>query len=212
MPDKTYKTETKPSSKTASKDQSAAKPKAKAKPKTTAKPKATTRVKKSVKQSVSRMRSEFKQLWPNYLFQSILCALCVLAVLWVLRGQQLAIIAAIGASSFIVFAMPKSVTAQPKSIMGGYLLGLAIGALSWLIPQPSFTSQIIVYASVVGLTMFAMVATDTEHPPACGTALGVAIRSWSDTQTLSVILTVLVSAAILAVSHVLLARFLKDLV
>ena len=165
-------------------------------------------MKKSVKHSVSRIRSEFKQLWPNYLFQSVLCALCVLTVLWVLGDGQYVIIAAIGASSFIVFAMPKAVTAQPKSIIGGYLLGLGIGALSWLIPQPTFTYQIIVYAAVVGITMFAMVATDTEHPPACGTALGVAISGWS----LSATLTILASALILAAAHVLLARFLKDLV
>jgi len=182
------------------------------KPKTTTKPKATTRIKKSVKHSVSRIRREFKQLWPNYLFQSILCALCVFAVLWILGEGQFVIIAAIGASSFIVFAMPKSIPAQPRSIIGGYLLGLAIGALSWLIPQPTFSYQIIVYAAVVGITMFAMVTTDTEHPPACGTALGVAIRSWSGSQTLGVMLTIVVSAVILAVAHVLLARFLKDLV
>jgi len=194
------------------KPKTADKAKSTVKPKTTTRPRTTTRVKNSVKHSVSRMRSEFKQLWPNYLFQSILCALCVLSVLWVLGEGQFVIIAAIGASSFIVFAMPKAVTAQPKSIIGGYLLGLAIGALSWLIPATTFNSQIIVYSSVVGLTMFAMVATDTEHPPACGTALGVAIRSWADTQTLSVMLTIVVSAAILAVAHVVLARFLKDLV
>jgi len=129
-------------------------------------------------------------------------------VLWVLGEGQFVIIAAIGASSFIVFAMPKAVTAQPKSIIGGYILGLAIGALSWLIPQPTFAYQIIVYAALVGLTMFAMVATDTEHPPACGTALGVAVSGWS----LSVTLTILVSAVILAIAHVALARYLKDLV
>ena len=188
-------------------------PKTTTKAKTAAKPKTMNKVRKSVKHSVSRMRSEFKQLWAHYVFQSVLCALCVLAVLWILVNEgQYVIIASIGASSFIVFAMPKAVTAQPKSIIGGYLLGLAIGALSWLIPQPSFTYQIIVYAAVVGLTMFAMVATDTEHPPACGTALGVAIRSWADAQTLSVMLTIIVSAVILAVAHVVLARFLKDLV
>ena len=184
------------------------KPKATAISKTATESKTTARIKQNVKHSVSRMHSEFKQLWTNYLFQSILCTLCVLAVLWVLGEGQYVIIAAVGASSFIVFAMPKSVTAQPKSIIGGYLIGLGIGSLSWLIPQPSFAYQIIVYAAVVGLTMFAMVTTDTEHPPACGTALGVAISGWS----LSVTLTILVSAIILATAHVLLARFLKDLV
>jgi len=182
------------------------------KPGAASRPISTSRIRKHIAKSFSELRSKFKRLWPHYVFQSILCALCVLAVLWILQGRQLAIIAAIGASGFIVFAMPKSVTAQPKNILGGYLLGLAIGALSWLIPQPAFTYRIIVYAVVVGLTMFSMVATDTEHPPACGTALGVAIRNWADDQTLGVMLTIVVSAIILAVAHVVLARFLKDLV
>ncbi len=181
------------------------------KPKAASRPKSTTRTRKHIGKNLSELRSKFKRLWPHYVFQSILCALCVLAVLWILQGQQLAIIAAIGASSFIVFAMPNAATAQPRRIVGGYIIGLAIGALSWLVPAPAFTYQIIVYAVVVGLTMFAMVGTDTEHPPACGTALGVAIRNWADDQTLGVMLTIVVSAVILAVAHVVLARFLRNL-
>jgi CBS-domain-containing membrane protein len=103
--------------------------------------------------------------------------------------------------------MPNAATAQPRRIVGGYIIGLGVGALSWLVPQPTFTYQIIVYAVVVGITMFVMVATDTEHPPACGTALGVAISGWS----LSATLTILISAIILAAAHVVLARFLRNL-
>jgi len=104
--------------------------------------------------------------------------------------------------------MQKAVTAQPNSILGEYIVGLAVGALSWLIPQPILIYTLIVYTCVVGLTMFLMVATDTEHPLACGTALGVSIGGWS----LSATLTILVSAIILAAAYVLLAKYLKDLV
>jgi CBS-domain-containing membrane protein len=104
--------------------------------------------------------------------------------------------------------MPKAVTAKPRGIIGGYLIGLAVGALSWVIPHETLFPTIAVYSGVVGLTMFLMVVTDTEHPPACGIAVGVAISGWSGT----VALTIVVSAIILATAHVVLARYLKDLV
>lgn len=171
-------------------------------------PKIAVRLITSIKNSLTKIDSEFKQLWPHYLIQSILAAVCVLVVLWVLRGEELVITTSIGASSFIVFAMPKAITAKPRSIIGGYLVGLAVGAISWVIPHETLLPTIAVYSAVVGLTMFLMVVTDTEHPPACGIALGVAISGWSGTVTL----TIVVSAAILATAHVVLARYLKDLV
>ena len=39
------------------------------------------------------------------------------------------IISAMGATSFIVFAMPKTVSAQTKHVIGGHLVGLASGAI-----------------------------------------------------------------------------------
>jgi CBS-domain-containing membrane protein len=172
------------------------------------KPKSLIKLIKSIKDSLTTIDREFKQLWHHYVIQSIFAALCVFVVLWVLSGEQLVITTSIGASSFIVFAMPKAVTAQPRGIIGGYLIGLAVGALSWLVPHEAFLSTIVVYSAVVGASMFLMVVTDTEHPPACGIALGVAISGWSGTVTL----TIVVSASILAIAHVVLARYLKDLV
>ena len=63
------------------------------------------------------------------------------------------------------------------------------------------------YAGAVGLSIFIMVVTDTEHPPASGTALGVAIQGFN----FKVIIAVLASAVILSLVHTLFKRHLKDL-
>ena len=53
-----------------------------------------------------------------------------------------------------------------------------------------------------------MVITDTEHPPASGTALGVAVKGFH----LNVAMAVIVSALTLSIIHYLFRRYLKDLV
>ncbi|MBT3362918.1 MAG: HPP family protein [Chloroflexi bacterium] len=161
-----------------------------------------------IKNSLIKIDSEFKQQWHHYLIQSVLAALCFMLVLWVFNDEEMVITTSIGASTFIVFAMPKAVTAQPRSLIGGYLIGLAVGSLSLAIPHETFLPTIAVYAAVVGVAMLLMVVTDTEHPPACGIALGVAISGWS----WWVGLTIVITAVILTIVHISLARYLKDLV
>jgi hypothetical protein len=63
-------------------------------------------------------------------------------------------------------------------------------------------------AATVGISMFLMVALDMEHPPASGTALGVAIGGFS----IMVMVAVLTSAVVLSLAHHYLKRYLKDLV
>jgi CBS-domain-containing membrane protein len=65
----------------------------------------------------------------------------------------------------------------------------------------------LVYSLTVGTAIFIMVVTDTEHPPAAGTALGVAMTGI----TLRVLIVVVISIIILSVIHRLLKRFLRDL-
>ena len=64
-----------------------------------------------------------------------------------------------------------------------------------------------VYSLAVGLSMFLMVATDTEHPPASGTALGVTLTGFSP----SVAIAILTGTIMLSLAHVFLKRFIKDL-
>lgn len=161
----------------------------------------------SLYQSLVRIREEFRALWKNYLYQSFLAALVVFIVLLLLTAEHAVVIASIGSTAFIVFTMPRNITAAPRRVIGGHLIGLFSGSLCALIPQPSIFSSVIVYSLAVGISILLMVATDTEHPPAGGTALGVAITGFSP----SVVVAVLTSSIMLSLAHRFSKRFLKDL-
>ena len=154
------------------------------------------------------MIGKFRSLWKNYIFQSFLAALTIFLVLLFLTIEHAVVIAAIGATAFIVFAMPRNVTANSRNIIGGHLVGLFSGSLCALIPQPSFLCSIMAYSLAVGLSIFIMVIIDTEHPPAAATALGVAITGFS----LSASIAVITSVIVLSLAHHFLKPFLRDLV
>lgn len=150
------------------------------------------------------IRVKFVALWKYYILQSTLAALCVLIIVLILGSEQMVLVSAIGATSFIVFAMPKSVAAQTRNVIGGHLVGLISGSvLFWNPLHPVYE-----YPIVVGLAFFLMVALDVEHPPAAGTALAVAIHGVS----LDAFATTIVSAIIVTQCRFYLRRYLKDLV
>lgn len=142
------------------------------------------------------MIGKFRLLWKNYLFQSFLAALAIFLVLLFLTIEHAVIIPAIGATAFIVFAMPNSITANSRNIIGGHLAGLFTSSLCALMPQPSFWYSITAYS-------FAMVIVDTEHPPPAATALGLVIIGFSLNAAIAVLLSL---------AHHFLKPFLRDLV
>jgi CBS-domain-containing membrane protein len=75
--------------------------------------------------------------------------------------------------------MPHLFTAQPHNLIGGHLLGLISGWLAAAVPHHSSMVSLAVAALAVGLSIFLMVSCDMEHPPASGTALGVANLGFS---------------------------------
>lgn len=160
-----------------------------------------------MEKTIEKMIEDFRLYWKNYVFQSLFAAFTTFIVLLVLGLQQAVIIASIGATAFIVFAMPKNTTARGRNVIGGHTVGLICGSLCTLIPHPTFLSSIIVYSLAVGLSIFIMVITNTEHPPASGTALGVVLRGLS----LEVTIAVITSAIMLALVHHYFKRYLKDL-
>ncbi len=160
-----------------------------------------------MERTITGMLEDFRLFWKNYTFQSLLATLTTFVVLLLLSMEHAVIIASIGATAFIVFAMPKSITAKPRSVIGGHLVGLLSGSLCSLIPHPSFLQSVIVYSLAVGLSIFVMVIADTEHPPASGTALGVAIMGPSP----GVMIAVVTSAVTLSLAHCFLKPFLRDL-
>jgi CBS-domain-containing membrane protein len=68
-------------------------------------------------------------------------------------------------------------------------------------------ASLVCYSAAVGLSIFTMVVTDTEHPPASGTALGVAITGMHP----DVLITVVLSIVLLSLIHHFFKPYLRDL-
>lgn len=151
---------------------------------------------------------EFRPHRLSYILQTLMATVAVFVALAVMRQQNLVIAASLAATAFTVFAMPGSVTASSRNVVGGHLIGLLFGSLFALIPQESGLMQDVIYALTLGFSMLAMAVTNTEHPPAAGTALGVVIAGFST----HIVLGVMIGVGILAIIHKLLRPLLRDLI
>ena len=116
-------------------------------------------------------------------------------------------VASIGASAFILFMRPNNPFAAPRKVIGGHLVGLLCGALCALIPHTSLIGGALIGALAVGASLLVMVITDTEHPPAAGTALSMV----STTPSWITPLTILASIILLVLIHRLVRPYLRDL-
>ncbi len=123
----------------------------------------------------------------RYALQCSLATVVVLILLVALDAvTQTVLIAALGASTFIAFAVPRSLVSSPRCMIGGYLIGIIAGALmSTLNMAFDFTDIVLAHVSLIvfaalatGLAMFLMVVTKTEHPPAAALALGLVLNEW----------------------------------
>ncbi len=128
-------------------------------------------------------RYDFKR----YAMQCGLAGLVVLVLLLVLDAvTQTVLIAALGASAFIAFAVPRSPHSGPRHMIGGYVVGIFVGSilatLKTMIDVSAVTDHavmVIFGAMAISLAMFTMVVTRTEHPPAAALALGLVLNEWS---------------------------------
>jgi len=153
----------------------------------------------------------------RYLVQSLLATVVLAIILYFVEVlTHAAIVGALGASTFIVFAMPHSITAQPRRLIGGHIIGLLCGILCHFacltgpLGELSKNSEVILWvaaAVAVGLSIFLMTITNTEHPPAAGTALGIVAHAWS----YKVIIFVVLAAISLAIVRRLLRGYLRNL-
>lgn len=130
--------------------------------------------------------------WRNYVYQCLLASISMFFILLFLEQGEEVIMASLGATAFVVFALPEKVTAQPRNVIGGHLVGMACGVLGYLIlhqlPNPEqFIAEAGIHAFAVGLSIFIMVIINTEHPPASGTALGVAIHGLDERTFISIV-------------------------
>ena len=161
----------------------------------------------------SRLRRENIR---RYALQCSLAAAVVLILLMVLDAMtQTVLIAALGASVFIAFAVPRSLHSSPRCLIGGYLAGILAGSLmATLNIAIDFSDVVTAHASMVvfgalatGLAMFLMVVTKTEHPPAAALALGLVLNEW----TLLTLVVVIVGVIALSICKQLILPILMDL-
>jgi CBS-domain-containing membrane protein len=153
----------------------------------------------------------------NYIIQSLMALAAMLVILsFVEVLTEAAIVAALGASAFIVFAMPRSITARPRRLIGGHAVGIVCGLVCYYafltgpLGELSGEHQLLLwfaYALSVALSLFFMTITNTEHPPAASTALGIAAYGCS----LQTLLFILLFAIGLAIVRRLLGSRLIDL-
>lgn len=151
---------------------------------------------------------KFGPHWLSYIFQSVLATAAIFVVLITLRQQNLVVAASLAATAFTVFVIPNSMAASSRNVIGGHVVGLIFGSLFALFPQDTGMMMNLWHALAVGCSLLVMSITNTEHPPAAGTALGVVIAGFSARVVLGVVLGV----AILAVIHRLLRPVLIDLI
>lgn len=161
--------------------------------------------------SLQSMLNEFRSYWKYYVFQSLLASASIYLVLAIMNADQAVIIASLGATAFVVFALPEKFTAKPRGVIGGHLIGILCGlvgaCLLQILPTNHSFIENAVYAFSVGLSIFIMVISDTEHPPAAGTAMGIAIRGFS----FHAIAGVLLFAILFSIIRWLLRNKLRDL-
>ncbi len=139
----------------------------------------------------------------RYVSQCAFVSVAMLLVLLVLDAfYQTVLIAALGASSFVAFAAPTMRISRPRCLIGGYTVGVMVGcsistlavlAGGWLALN-DHTARIVLGSVAVGLAMFLMVTTDTEHPPGAAVSLGFVLNDWEP------MTVVIVMAGILSIS------------
>ena len=117
-----------------------------------------------------------------------MATLTILAILLFLDIlNEAAIIASLGASAFIVFTMPARYSSDPRRLIGGYIVGVLSGCVAYGLSTSNELAHLtgdshillIIFASLaVGIAMFIMTVTNTEHAPAAGVALGLVLNEW----------------------------------
>ena len=143
-----------------------------------------------------KIDSKFSTYWRDYVRQSVYAATAVFFIT-ILLSDNPVVIASIGATSFIVFAMPNNISAEPKRIIGGHLVGFFVGVCFAVFPfMDIIFFKALWFSASVGITILIMVVMDVEHPPATGTALGMTLVGYTNSSSSAIIISVVVLAFI----------------
>ena len=152
-----------------------------------------------------------------FAFQAALATVVMLAILTFVHSLSSAAIAAGLASSVVgIFIGPSNQTARIRSVVGGHAAALVLGSIFSILllfePVHVFLLDAdrlrnLGYATAVGAAMLLMAITNTEHPPAAGTALGMASREFD----ILIFLSIIGAVFLLAVMKLAIRPYLRDL-
>ena len=167
--------------------------------------------------SLAIIDPQFRSQPRRYFVQGGLATIGMFAVLlFVDSFSDAALVAALGASVVIIFVHPTSKLGAPRALVGGHLLGLLVGSVFSLILFAPPVSVLLegmsalrdlALAASVGAVIVLMAITDTEHPPAGGTVLGMSTRVFDP----SIFAIIIGAVIVLAVTKRVLRRYLRDL-
>ncbi|MDA0770864.1 MAG: HPP family protein [Chloroflexi bacterium] len=145
-------------------------------------------------------------LAPQYLFQCGMATLVLLIILVVEDAVlNAAVIVAVASTAFIIFVVPNSIAATPRRVIGGHLVAILIGGALSLLLHSDFLNPLVEHNRIIfdimaalslGLSILFMAVTNTEHPPAAGTALGLIIHGFDWNLVLFVLLSALLMSLI----------------
>ncbi len=168
--------------------------------------------------SLAIIDPQFRRQPRHYLVQGGLATIGMFAVLlFVDSFSDAALVAALGASVVIIFVHPTSKLDAPRALVGGHLLGLLVGSVFSLVLFAPPVSVLLegmsalrdlALAASVGAVIVLMAITDTEHPPAGGTVLGMSTRVFDP----SIFAIIIGAVIVLAVTKRVLRRYLRDLI
>ncbi len=149
--------------------------------------------------------------------QAVLATLVMLAILTFVDSLSSAAIAAGLASSVVgIFINPSSRTVSVRSVVGGHGVALVLGSIFSVIllvgPAEAFLTdweyvRNLSYALAMGAAVLLMAITNTEHPPAAGTALGMASREFD----ILIFFSIIGAVGLLAILKLALRPYLRDL-
>ncbi len=159
---------------------------------------------------------KFRENKTRYVAQAVLGSMAVGAALfWFDIVRNPVVIASFGASGFIAFTEPRQKFSGPRYLIGGYIIGMVVGASAHYLtvfPVHHYMTLKLIHIAAgvlaVGLAMFLMSITNTEHAPASSIALGLVINDWDHI----IIVKILVGIIIISMSQRALRRWMIDLV
>lgn len=160
----------------------------------------------------------FRRYWHSYLVQAILATVTMLFILLFVDSlADAALAAGLGSSVVILYVHPSASAARARSVIGGHTLALLVGmgfsllffqsSAGEFIAQNNFVFDLAL-ATSVGLVILIMAVTNTEHPPAAATVLGMAIQPLDPLRTAVFIAAII----LLALIHFVFKSRLQDLI